>query len=769
MEAAVMEINFMAQHGQRLADNGFHILPVVPNGKSPGQFHNGKWHGYPKWQRHCDQPTRTFNLNTWLGWGVPMSIGVACKNVVAVDIDILDADLSQKVGALAQDILGNTPAIRIGKAPKRLLVYRSETSFKTIKRHPVEILGNGAQFVAYGVHPEGFQYHWPVESLADMDFSDLPVITREKVEDFLAAADKIIPDDLKRGTLTKELPSENAQANEDLEGTLEAIEDALNYIDNPDLGYDDWKKIGLALYGALGDDAEQLWHRFSDKSDKNDPLATAREWSGIRRSPPDRIGAGTIYHIAQQAGWVPPFHIHFNPIKEALATAPNPAQGLIDRITADAPPVPGNPQAIAIPFPSRGHEVTGVLRDIRDWIVSTAYRPQPELALAAAIGVVATLAARKVRVSSFRSNVYMIGVAESGGGKNHPKTCCVNLLHAAGLDKHVGGAKIASGQGVLTALRRNPATIFVLDEFGMFLSAALNRDKSPKHITDIIDNLTELYTAGNSVYHGTEYADAEKAEQNKIVNPCPTLYGLTTPVHLWGSLKSANVTDGSLARFLIFRAENDYPDRNIDADDAPPPPGLIEAVQRVANTGTHGEGNLQGVSPNTSVEPLKVELTPEAKQTVRAAEDQIDAKHRANVGTSYNSIVARILENAYRLALIAAVSDNPETPQITAANMEWGLSLANYSAELVISNVEDNVAENETERAVKRVLRIIKDAGPEGCTKTTITRATMSMKRRDRDDIIAGLIEGGLVLMVKVESGQKGRPTYLFRFNAAEN
>ena len=44
--------------------------------------------------------------------------------------------------------------LRIGKAPKRLLVYRTAAPFKGIKRHPLEVLCLGQQFVAYAVHPE---------------------------------------------------------------------------------------------------------------------------------------------------------------------------------------------------------------------------------------------------------------------------------------------------------------------------------------------------------------------------------------------------------------------------------------------------------------------------------------------------------------------------------------------------------------------------------------------------------------------------------------
>src|SRR5690606_15855476 len=92
---------------------------------------------------------------------------------------------------------------------------------------------------------------------------------------------------------------------------------------------------------------------------------------------------------------------------------------------------------------------------------------------------------------------YIVGIADSGSGKNHAREVVNELFFAAGLAHHLGGNKIASGAGLLTALHRQPAILFQIDEFGMFLSAAADRKRSPRHITEILDNMTELYTAAS--------------------------------------------------------------------------------------------------------------------------------------------------------------------------------------------------------------------------------------------------------------------------------
>ena len=65
-------------------------------------------------------------------------------------------------------MLGDTPFARVGRAPKMMLIYRAgePTATRRFKAAQgdddgIEILGNGAQFVAYGSHQDtGRPYQW---------------------------------------------------------------------------------------------------------------------------------------------------------------------------------------------------------------------------------------------------------------------------------------------------------------------------------------------------------------------------------------------------------------------------------------------------------------------------------------------------------------------------------------------------------------------------------------------------------------------------------
>ena len=196
-----MAASFMAQFGDALVANGWPILPIQPGTKKPGRYRCGAWSDYPDWSRHAARATTEHELALWREWP-DAGVGIVCGTVVAVDIDLHVPELASAVEELARERLGDTPFCRIGRAPKRLLVYRATEPFRGIRRAPLEILGEGQQFVAHAIHPDtGRPYDWPDRPPADLDVSDLPVVDRAAAEAFLDEALGMLPDDVKPARL----------------------------------------------------------------------------------------------------------------------------------------------------------------------------------------------------------------------------------------------------------------------------------------------------------------------------------------------------------------------------------------------------------------------------------------------------------------------------------------------------------------------------------------------------------------------------------------
>jgi hypothetical protein len=73
------------------------------------------------------------------------------------------------------------------------------------------------------------------------------------------------------------------------------------------------------------------------------------------------------------------------------------------------------------------------------------------------------------------------------------------------------------------------------------------------------------------------------------------------------------------------------------------------------------------------------------------------------------------------------------------------------------------ISDNDTEAKHKRLLAIIRDGGRQ--SRSDITRRSQFLSRREREEIIASLIEAGLVVM-DVEPGTT-KPTAYYTATAA--
>lgn len=158
---------------------------------------------FRRWETTFDYPDpRTGEAKTYRG-DRHTNTGIACGEVVGVDIDVPVPGLAEKVEALARRILGATPLRRIGKAPKVLLAYRAAVPLRKMEtpelfrpdgtKAQVEVLGEGQQFVAYGVHPDtGREYEWPEAGPDVVPLADLPAAEEHDLRAFLAAAEEVL-------------------------------------------------------------------------------------------------------------------------------------------------------------------------------------------------------------------------------------------------------------------------------------------------------------------------------------------------------------------------------------------------------------------------------------------------------------------------------------------------------------------------------------------------------------------------------------------------
>jgi Protein of unknown function (DUF3987) len=472
------------------------------------------------------------------------------------------------------------------------------------------------------------------------------------------------------------------------------------------------------------------------------PDTTDKAWAGFR---PTAIGAGTIYHHAIANGWSPDSDLTLN--GTIRMNGRHPAKAFLEKLQIM---VPAAHPELAAPVPDLDR-LDGALRLFVTYMLDTSIRPQPWLAVGAALTAIGTLMGRRYRTTSnLRSNLYVIGMAASGGGKDHARNAIKEAFLAAGLAEHLGGNRLASGAGRLAALRRQPASLFQIDEFGQFLASIIDKRRSPKHLAEIWDLLTELSTSAGSTFFGAEYADQKLKPREDIIQPCCAIHATTVPDTFWPALRSGSLQDGSLARFLIFRSTEDIPDRNRSSKPLTDvPASLIDALQAIA-AGVPGfaSGNLaQTGAPSVRPEPYPVPMTPDAEQLFEDLDQEITDRQRRSTDRHHGAVLARIWENTAKVALIKAVSADPQRPEIRLEDAQWARDVVACCVDTLLTQAERHIAENEIERNHKRVLEIIRSGGEYGFTKSELIRRTQFLDKRQRDDIVEGLIAAGQIGM----------------------
>ncbi|QDV53718.1 bifunctional DNA primase/polymerase [Gimesia fumaroli] len=384
-------------------------------------------------------------------------------------------------------------------------------------------------------------------------------------------------------------------------------------------------------------------------------------------------------------------------------------------------------------FPDELLNVPGFIGDVMKYNLDGAFKPQPVLALAAAITLVGTLTGRKISDRfGTRTNVYCLGVCKSGGGKERARQVNKMILHDACAVKLIGPEGLASHAGLVSAVEKQNCLLLQLDEIGRMIKTMGNANSSP-HLYNIATILMKMFTSSNSLYIGDAYADTDK---NKTIDqPHVCLYGTTVPQSLYEGLTSENLTDGFLSRMMVFESANHDPrPKEVSIYDVP------KGITAIAKTWFEfvPGGNLDKQHPVTYV----VDYDREAEEVFQQLEETA-YQERAKGCDTVASMWTRTVEKARKLALIYACSENTQSPRVNEGASVWACDLSEYLTRKMIHIAADWVSENPYDANTKKILRIIKTAGQKGITKSGLTRKTQGIRRKERDDIVITLKEGG--------------------------
>jgi hypothetical protein len=201
-EPAWMLLDRVTAYRKGLLAAGY--LPIPVNGKVPP---------IAGWQ---DIEATKALIDGWVDkYADATNTGILTRTIPAIDIDVLDAAVADELQEIAERMIGAS-AVRIGKAPKRAMLFRVDEPFDKIstsvfvspdgRTHKVEILCRGQQIVVHGIHPNTrAPYTWRGgEPGPELKRDALPLLNAEKANEFFVAAAQCMS---ARGWTSKKKPN----------------------------------------------------------------------------------------------------------------------------------------------------------------------------------------------------------------------------------------------------------------------------------------------------------------------------------------------------------------------------------------------------------------------------------------------------------------------------------------------------------------------------------------------------------------------------------
>lgn len=279
-------------------------------GKTPGiKWPDGTWSGFD----FVNHESEGADVSRWnaMGAGVGIKTG---NGLVLIDADTKNEALAAIIKSTIETTLGSLP-VRIGQYPKAGYLVRTDPDFQYTRiefgqrddkgrlLERVEILSEGRQFVAVGVHPGTMQpYRWP-DGVPALD--SVPFVTGAQLIALLDALRPLLP-------AASEIVREGADTVIDqasLRGNMDLIRRAVASTPNTTAAFptrESYRDYGYAIKAAAGPEHEaeafELYADWCARWEDGDNPADVVEADWQRMKAPFRRGASWLYEVATANG-----------------------------------------------------------------------------------------------------------------------------------------------------------------------------------------------------------------------------------------------------------------------------------------------------------------------------------------------------------------------------------------------------------------------------------------------------------------------------------
>jgi len=288
--------------------------------------------------------------------------------------------------------------------------------------------------------------------------------------------------------------------------------------------------------------------------------------------------------------------------------------------------------------------------------------------------------------------------------------------------------------------------LFQTDEIDGMLQS-INRATDARH-ESIMNTLLTLYSSSNSVFPMRRKAGKEKP--GVIDQPGLVIFGTAIPNHYYQALSERMLTNGFFARMIILeggkRGKGQEP-RVLDL-----PPRVVSTARWWADF-QPGRGNLEKWHPV----PTVVEHSDAARKEIIDSRLEAEAEYgkaEADADPVGTTVWGRVSEHVRKLALIYAVSENHEQPEISLEAVQWASRFVMHQTRRMLFMAAGHVAENPFHAECLKLIEKLRGT-PEHEMPHSALLKRMKVSAKAFQEILETLVQRGDVRIVPQTTATK--------------
>lgn len=349
-----------------------------------------------------------------------------------------------------------------------------------------------------------------------------------------------------------------------------------------------------------------------------------------------------------------------------------------------------------------------------DWIGKRMRVYMPEMCFAATLAFFGVKIAGRASVDDeFTSNLMINALADSGSGKSQALRAIKKSLRETGDKERQTIDSLISQPGLFNELVDNPAGFISIDEIGLEMKKWTS-PRSPESVQGIKSTLISAYTSyADEIYLGKR-GDNKLNSGASIKNPCPSLFGVSTPGKFWENIGIDDVSSGMLNRQIIVDATNCTNGRK-KVINSKTPASVIDWSEKFMHRADGASGIIDLRNPDGSKKnnPIKLHLSPGAQklwdETITEMEDK-----KVNKNDELSLMWMRLGEITMRLAIQIQLVEDYTSRFVELKTMMRAYTMAKSFIQDSYNACVKNLSAGKIEKMAERLAKEIKSFGAAG-------------------------------------------------------